>query len=296
MRVNPNYTDDLVSAISNTQQQVATAIEQLSSGKRVSTPSDDPAAAAAYVLNRAQANKDDAYQQSISTLQAQLKTADSALSTVVTQVTRAITLGTEGANGPISDSNRQQIAQDVQGVLEGVLQVANTQFQGVYLFAGTDVTTKPFVYNEGAGTITYYGNPLTSSVAVSDGQTIDTNVPGDELFQNSGGNLLGSLQSLINALKSGDTSAIGNATTDVSTALSKFSTVRVFYGNTVNQLDAAESYLKQDQVNLSSQENDLVGIDVTKAISNLSQAVTANSAAMSAFAKVSQKTLLDYLG
>lgn len=299
MRVNPNYSADILAAIGKTQMQEQTAIQQLSSGKRVAVPSDDPAASAAMVENQARTDRDDVYLQSVTSLKAQLQTADSALSSVVTGLTRAITLGTEGANGTMSDTNRQQIAADVQGVLDGVLQAANIQDQGVYLFAGTKVTQAPFSVDTTTGTITYHGNSGASAVthiAISDGRSIEANVPGDQLFMNANGSVLNSLQNLITALKSGNTSTIESATNEVSTALSQLSTKRVSFGNSINQLDSAETYLKNDQVNLASQENDLVGVDITKAATDLAQAVTANSAALSAFAKMSQKTLLDYLG
>lgn len=298
MRVNPNYSADILAAIGQTQINQQTAIQQLASGKRVAVPSDDPAASAAMVENQARTDRDDVYLQSVTSLKAQLQTADSALSAVITNLTRAITLGTEGANATMSAANRQQIAADVQGVFDGVLQVANTQYQGVYLFSGTKVDTVPFSLNAATGVITYNGNSGTAAVnqiAIGDSRTIQGNVPGDQLFQNASGSVLDSLQGLVTALKTGDSTAITNATSAVSTSLGQLSTQRIFYGNTVNQLNSATTYLQNDKVNLASQENDLIGVDITKAASDLSQAVVANNAALSAFAKMSQQTLLDYL-
>jgi flagellar hook-associated protein 3 FlgL len=205
-------------------------------------------------------------------------------------------LGTEGATSTLSDAYRQQIAKEVQGLFDGVLQLANTQYQGVYLFGGTMVSQKPFSYDAVTDTIKYNGNSDISKVSVTDGRTIATNVPGDQLFQNASGSVLDSLHNLVNALKNGTQTDIKNAAGSVSTALSQFSTERIFYGNTVNQLTSVESYLNQDKINLASQENDLIGVDTAQAATDLAQAVTANNAALSAFAKMSSKTLLDYLG
>jgi flagellar hook-associated protein 3 FlgL len=300
MRVNPDYTADLLSAIWKTQEDEKTAIQQLASGKRVSVPSDDPAAAAALVLNQGARDRDDVYLQSVSSLKAQLQTADSTLDSVVTSLTRAITLGTKGATTTNSPENRKAIAQDIQGVFGNILLAANTQYQGAYLFAGTAVTSAPYSQPDANNNVTYSGNDQKSSVAVGNSGTMVTNVSGKELFgdpadPSSPGTVFTSLQHLIKALNDNDTNAIQTANTEVSAALAHMSTARVFYGNASKQLSSAESYLKTDQVNLASQENDLIGIDVTKAATNLSKAVTANNAAMSAFAKMSQKTLLDYL-
>lgn len=296
MRVNPDYSADILAAIWKTQGQEQTAIQQLASGKRVAVPSDDPAASAAMVENQARTDRDDVYLQSVTSLKAQLQTADSALNSVVTSLTRAVTLGTAGANSTLSDANREQIAKEVQGLFDGVLQLANTQYQGVYLFGGTKVTQKPFSYDSATDTITYSGNSGISQVSVTDGRTIATNVPGDQIFQNAAGNVLDSLRNLVNALKNGTQTDIKNASGSVSTALTQFSTERIFYGNTVNQLTSVETYLNQDKINLASQENDLIGTDTAQAATDLAQAVVANNAALSAFAKMSSKTLLDYLG
>ncbi len=86
-----------------------------------------------------------------------------------------------------------------------------------------------------------------------------------------------------------------NATGDLRNALDMVSRQRVFYGNTLNQLNAQKSYLQQESVNLSTQENSLVGIDVSEAAIDLTQAETANSATLSAAARVLPQSLLDYL-
>ena len=70
---------------------------------------------------------------------------------------------------------------------------------------------------------------------------------------------------------------------------------RVFYGNAENQLNSQETYLQQETVNLTSQQNSLVGVDEAQAATELSQAETANNAAEAAAAKVLPNTLLNYL-
>jgi flagellin-like hook-associated protein FlgL len=70
---------------------------------------------------------------------------------------------------------------------------------------------------------------------------------------------------------------------------------RVVYGNAESQLNAQETYLQQETVNLSSQATSLVGVDLAKAATTLSQAETANNAALAAAAKVVPNTLLNYL-
>jgi len=115
------------------------------------------------------------------------------------------------------------------------------------------------------------------------------------MFQGAGGDVMNSLQQLVTALQSGDTTAIGSATTQLRTAFNYVTQQRVFYGNAVDQLNDNQTFLQSEKVSLSSQENDLVGVDLSKAATDLSQAEITHQAALAAAAKVSQNTLLDYL-
>src|SRR5437868_5378646 len=141
MRVNPDRTASLLDALARSQREENVALQQLSSGRRINVPSDDPASAAILVGNSVQAAHADQFLRSISSIQAELQTADSALGSTVTGLTRAITLGVQGANGTLSDANRQSAAQELQGLQQQLLSLANLNFQGRYVFAGTASNT-----------------------------------------------------------------------------------------------------------------------------------------------------------
>ena len=296
IRLNPNLLPDLLASIQQSQQNEATATEQMASGLSVNQLSDNPAAAAALVTNHAQSAQDDQFLQNASTLTARFQTADSALSNVTQVLTSAISIGTEGANGTLSAADQQAIAQEVQGLQSQLVNLANTSYQGTYLFAGTAVNTQPFTLNTATGAVTYNGNAGVSSTELSEGNSINTNIPGNQLFQNASGDAFAALQNLYSSLMAGNQANIGTAVTQVQNALNEVSTQRVFYGNAMNQVDLSESFLNQDKVNLSSQENSLVGADLAQTATNLSQAELANQATLSATAKIlSLPTLLDLL-
>jgi flagellar hook-associated protein 3 FlgL len=225
-----------------------------------------------------------------------VQTADSALSSVVTSLTQAVSLGTEGANGTLSAANQQQIATQLQGIISSVVGQANLTFNGAYLFGGTASTTQPYTADASSPTgYIYNGNSGVNSVQIGDQTSVKVNLPGSQIFSNASANVLGSLTSLVSALQSGDTAAIGTATNAVSSALSYVSQQRVFYGNAESQLNAQDTYLQQETVTLASQQNSLVGVDLAKAATTLSQAETDNNAALAAAAKVMPNTLFSYL-
>src|SRR5882724_572737 len=292
IRLNPNLLPDLLASIQQSKQNENVATLQLSSGRRVNQLSDDPAAAASIVGNHDQAGQDDRFLQNISTLQSKFQVADSTLSNVVTVLTRAISLGTEGANGTLTPGDRQAIAGEVQGLISQTLTLANATYQGAFIFAGTAVNTQPFTQTGSA--VTYNGNNNSTSVELSTGVSIGGNLPGNQLFQNASGDIFGSLESLNTALLSGNN--IGAAVSQVENALSTVSTQRVFYGNALNQINRSENFLSQDKINLSTQENALVGVDPAKAASDLVQAQIADQSVLSATARtLNLPTLLDFL-
>ncbi len=145
MRVNPNMQADLLSYLQVSQNQEQTAIKQLATGLRVNVPSDDPAAAAADLVNNASLGTDDQFIQNIDSVQQTMTSADSTLSSAITQLTQAISLGVEGGDGTLSDSDRQAIAQQVSGIQNQIFSLANTAYEGVYLFGGTATSSAPFV-------------------------------------------------------------------------------------------------------------------------------------------------------
>jgi len=296
MRVNPNMVPDILAALSQSQSTLNTALQEISTGKSVTVPSDNPSASADMVGNTIATANVDQYTQNVSSMQTQLQSADSALSSVVTSLTQAISLGTEGANGTNNSSDLQSIAQQVQGILESVVSQANTSNNGSYLFGGTASTAQPYTADSSSSTgYTYNGNDDSNSVAIGDHLSIQVNLPGSQIFSNSTTNVIGSLSSLVSALQSGDSSSISSATTAVSSALTYVSQQREFYSNAESQLNSQETYLQQETVSLSSQQNSLVGVDEAQAATELSQAETDNSAALAAAAKVLPNTLLNYL-
>jgi flagellin-like hook-associated protein FlgL len=399
MRV-ANLVNDAEYNIQQSNQALATALQQVSTGLSVNQPSDNPAASAKLVTSLAASANVDQYTSNVSAVNSQLQTADSALSAVVTGLTSAVSLGTEGANGTTPGADRQTIATQVEGILSNVVAQANTSNQGSYVFAGSANTTAPvvqaattfltqeasveppltatlpltagsvttvtdaatgktFIFTVSAGeTISdlsaaiaaaasdgtlaagtaasisngqlqitagansggivvtsndpvlgpfaaspgtevanayaYVGNSAVNTAQVGDHLTVPTNVPGNQLFT-GGANVIGALNGLITALKSGTTSQIGSATQAVSTALNAVSQKRVPLDNTISQLNAQESYLSQEKVTLSSQQTSLVGADLATSAVNLSQAETQNSAVLAASAKVIPQSLLNYI-
>ncbi len=297
MRVNPNFNSDMASLMDQAQQAENNAAEQLSTGRRVNLPSDDPAAEAAMVQENSQSSAVDQYTANSSSLTNVLNTANSTISSVVTLLQRAVSLGAEGANSTMNQSDLNSIAAEVSSIQSQLLSLANTSFAGQYLFAGTATASAPYVVNASDPTqIDYVGNSQQNKVQIGTGLSVNANLPGSSIFSQSGSNVFTALQSLVSALQSGDTSSIANAETGISNSLNAVDTAQVFYGSTVEELNTNDTYLSQEKLTITSYENSLVASDTATAATNATQAQLILNATVAAAAQVDQQAnLLTYL-
>ena len=296
MRVNPNPLPDLLAELGSNQQQINTDLEEISSGKSVNVPSDNPSAAAELVQNAAATSADDQFLRSIGSIQAELQSSDSALNSVTTLLQRAITLGTEGANGTVNASDRAALAAEAQGIQSQLVGLANLSYQGKYVFAGTATAAPPYALSPtSASGVTYTGNSAVNTVTVGQDFAVQTNLPGSQLFSNPSNDVFQAVEDLITNLQSGNVSGIGAAVGEVTNASAYVDAQRVFYGNTLNQLGAQQTFLNSATTELAQQENTLGGADLPSVISNLESAQVSRQATLEALGQTQQTNLFSYL-
>ena len=294
MRVNPNPMPDLLEALNQSQLETQQAMLEISSGRSVNQPSDNPTAAALLVENNDQATFNRGYLQSIGTVQGQLSTADSTLSSVVTALQRAVSLGVEGANGTLSDGDRASIANELQGIQSQLVSLSNASYEGRYVFAGTNTNTPPFVVdNTVPSGVRYVGNTDVNQVSIGNGNKLAVNQPGSHLFSAPGNDVFLAINSLIQALQSN--TGIGAAVTSLGAANSYLSAQRVFYGNASNQAQSQSTYLNAAKLQIAQQQNTLGGADLAAAATNLARSQIDTQATLATISKLTQNNLFSYL-
>ena len=298
MRISPQISQILLNALNVSDQSEQTALTQLTTGRRVNVDSDDPSAAAQEVNIAYQMDSCDQFTRSMSSIYSELQTADSSLNSAVTALQAAISVGVEGANGTLSQQDRNTLAQEVSGVSQQVLSVANLSYNGHYVFAGTANSQPPYVADSNVpGGIAYQGNDNVNSVEIETGQSIAVNQPGSQLFSAAGANVFESLNDLVTALQdpTSTTDDIGNATTEIRNAYDQLTSARAFYGSTIDRVLSSQDFINSESVQLSQQQNSTVGVDMNVAATNLANAEEARNAAVQAAATTSSLSLMDYL-
>jgi flagellar hook-associated protein 3 FlgL len=284
---------DLLAALEHLQQQQSNATQELATGSSINKPSDDPAGAAQLIKINDLSAQVDSFQRSISSISGQFSTADSTFSSVVTALQRAISLGVEAANGTLSDADRAAVATELTGLQSQLLSLANTSYQGHYIFAGTS-TAQPFVVDPSQPSgVRYTGNTGTNQVTIGAGYQLKVNVPGSQLFNGPGADMFLAINDLITSVQTN--TGIGGAVNEIDNALNYVSNQRVFYGNALNQTQSQQTYLNTQSLSLSQQLNTIAGANIAVVASQLVSDQTDQTAALEAIGKTPQTSLFDYL-
>jgi flagellar hook-associated protein 3 FlgL len=174
-RAGVNNILDQQSALLKTQTQMST-------GKKVVTPSDDPAGAVQISRLQQSIAQTTAYQKNIDNAHAALGSEDNALSSGTDILQQVRALAVEANSSILSAQDRQSIAQQIQQDLQGILDMANTtDGNGNYLFAGFSATVRPF--GQTAGGVSYAGDQGQRFLQIGPNRQVAVSNSGYEVFQ-----------------------------------------------------------------------------------------------------------------
>jgi len=284
MRVDPNYISNLAAALDQSTQRENTLTSELSSGLSVASLSDGPVAVAQSTLLGSSIAKDDTFVQTASNVSSRMQVTDSTLGEVVTQITSALSTAVGGNNGTLNASDLASVAQALSGIRDQVLSLANTSYQGQYLFGGSQGSTPPYTLNTSTNpaTAVYNGDSNVQYVETPSGQKIQVNLPGSSVFGAAGSGVLGALNQLISDFSGGATTAALTADTGaLTTELGQLSSQRSTLDSALSRLQATSTYAQTEESQLKVAQSNLVSADPAAVATQLSQAETQHQALLS---------------
>ena len=180
-RISDQLSSNLLLEQLRTNQSALLKIEQeISTGRRVIVPSDDaPASARAIDLQRLLERKAQVT-TNLQTNQSYLSATDSALASVSDLMNEARGVALSASGSTITDDQRATAAQQIDSILQQLVNTANSQFNGRYLFAGSHTGVQPFSSN---GAYVNYGGNNTQLQSYSDIDLLfPTNIAGSDVF------------------------------------------------------------------------------------------------------------------
>lgn len=298
MRVDPNYVSNLATSLQQSSSLEAALSNQLSSGLRINSLQDDPTAVAQSTLMASAIVKNDTFVHTASGLTSLMQVADSTLGEVVSQLTSALSLAVQGGNGTLNSANLTAVAQQLSGIRDQVLSLANTSYLGQSLFGGSQGSVKPFTVDTSTtpATTSYAGDTALRYVETPSGQKIQTNLVGSDVFGSGSSGVLGALNQLIADFTAGTASADSPVdTAALSSALGHLSAQRSILDSSLSRLQATSTYAQTEEMQLKVQQSGLVSADPVAIATQLKSAEVQRQALMSVMSAVQKNNLFDYL-
>jgi len=293
-------SQSVLNNITNDLDQLTTTTNQLSSGLSITEPSDNPYGASLSLQLSGAISSLGQYSNNVTDGTSWNSTADSVLSQINDVVGRVRELVVEGGNATESQTDRTNIASEVNQLIDEVKTQANTQYAGSYIFSGTASETPPYL----SGTNdTYQGNNGTVLRQIGPNSTVQVNVNLSGLLGSgqsaADGGLLDTLRTVSDDL-TGGTAANLNAlqTTDltnIDSNLSTLETMQAQVGATANRLTLATSRITAISANDTKALASDQDVDIATATTQYSTEQAGYQAALKTGASIVQSSLLDFL-
>jgi len=306
MRVTQSgFYNTAVAKMNEQQNKVFKTQEQLSSGKQITKPSDDPAAATAANNLRSQMAENDRFRSNLDRVMSTMKMQETAVSSAVEQMTRIKTLSVQGANDAFSDSDRKSIAIEMKEIISGLVDLGNSRnTDGAYLFAGYDQQQAPFT--DAGGEVVYRGSHDFQQIMVDEGRLMEIGIPGSDVFgsvqhkdpetgQLSSLDFFNTLNSMVNALESGDGNDVRALTDKISSVLEHAIVQESSIGARMSRVESLQGTLEQRDFTFLQLQSQLEDLDYVEAATRLKNETLALQAGQQTFTQISGLSLFKYI-
>ena len=297
MRIASNTINDtMVRQIQQLMTDQAKLQLQVSSGRRITQPEDDPAAVGRVLNLQTEQRQLAQYTNNSSRALTLVQTSFSGLQGLKRVSDRAGELATLGT-GALSTDSMRTYGNEVDQLLEQALQLANSRSGGDYIYGGTAVDAPPFVATRDADgkivSIAFNGNTDQASIPLSEATSVSPSTSGPT---NTGiGDFLANLVTLRDALISTDVDAVRAAQPALLEGENLIIAAMADSGGIQTRIEAAQAQQKDRVMSLETLVSSESSGELPTTIVKLNQAQTAYQAALSSAAKVMNLSLLDYI-
>ncbi len=280
--------------INNNLTKMSDLQNQLSTGRKINKPSDDPVGMSFSLRYRSEINANEQYKRNIGSATSWTDKNDKVIGEVNSVLQRARELAVQGANSTNPAQAMDAMGKEIDQLYQQMVQLGNSQFNGKYIFNGQQTDIKPYVVGTAETTSTDIG---VNQLEVSTGVTIPVNVTGNELFGNGTDptNAFQVLVDLRNALNNNNHAAVGNLLTNIDSRMDKVLVKWSEVGAKSNRLDLITNRLDNEGINLQSLLSKTEDTDVAKVMVNLKTEENVYQASLSTGSRIIVPTLADFL-
>lgn len=289
--------NNMLKNLYSSQAQMNKYLTQINTGKKISRPSDDPVIVMKGMGYRTEVTEVDQYRRNTSEIWNWMDHTDDALDKATKAMQRIEELAVQAANDTYDKDEREAIAKEVEQLQRQLVEIANTNVNGKYIFNGTDTNLKPVEVDEEGNVIVTDtdGRNQYVNIEVSKGITFDVNMDPDKMFNKE---LFSNIDDFISALKSDDSNQqdeINSALEILRKGTTDIVNTRAELGAKMNRLELIEDRLSHQEIIAKDTMMKNEGVDFEEAVMNLLTQEVIHRAALSAGSKIIQPSLVDFL-
>ena len=291
--------NESLSMISKQQSRLNELREQITTGKKILRPSDDPVMAARITTVKQTSAQIVQFNRTSSDLKGNLSYQEEVIQQAIDALQKAREGAIRSSSPAINQDNAQAIAQEIYEISELILGVANTRDENnAHIFAGFKSDTAAYTVarntDNNISTGLYAGDSNFSYRDVGLGQKINSNVPGESLFNTaSGDSVFSALGKFANELETG--TPVTSALNDIDDVMNKLIEHNSKIGVRINQVNAMTSINQSLSFSMETAIAEVEGLDMTEGLLELSQLQAGYQASLQTFAQVQQLNLFKFM-
>jgi flagellar hook-associated protein 3 FlgL len=280
---------------------------QLATGRKINKPSDDPVGITYSLRYRAELSSNEQYQKNVDGALSLLEFNDTVMTQAGDVVQRLRELTVQGANGTNPQAALDSINIEVKQLKEQLVDIANSQFNGKYIFNGQQYDEKPYDFVSGAdGLPDTAGAALVTTDAglvnytVGENVQIAVNITGNDVFGgtdpvNDKDNIFRVIDRISSALASGDTSGVSSELSNLDARIDTMLSVQAGVGAKTNRIELMQNRLSDLEVNLTDLQAKTEDGDYAELLMQSKIQENIYNASLSVGAKIIQQTLVDFI-
>lgn len=320
MRVsNQTVYDSVTYSLTKVSDDMLRANQVISSGKRINRLSDDPVGLVSVMNLRSSLEHIGQLERNINMGDSWLTMGESALSRVEDILSQTKALCVQMANATQTQTERENAAVVVEGTLQQVLSLANTQVDGRYIFSGTKTDTAPYVLGTDDGgndAVIYQGNDTAFQVQIAKDMNVavgrvgtdifgtwgnDLTDDGDPLTDNWGDpdvgrdNIFKTLLDLKKHLENNEVDGIASTMDELDDQMDRIRSLISDSGAKSLRLETKETIIQDLKLTYTDRKSSIEDADMAEAIMDLTAKQTAYQAALASASKVMKMSLVNYL-
>ncbi|WP_077301288.1 flagellar hook-associated protein FlgL [Virgibacillus pantothenticus] len=284
-------SNNMLRNLSNSYTKLDTYMEQLSTGKKINRPSDNPVVAMKGINYRRQENEAEQYLRNAGEARNWMDNSDAVLDKATKAMQKLRELAVKASNGTNDKEEYASMKEEAKQLKEHLISLADTQVNGKYIFNGTDTTNSPFDDN---GVFSPNTDPV--NIPISAGSELQVNMDGEAVFGNG---LLDKVDSFIQKLEKSDMEnieeVIGESISDLDSGANQIIDARAGLGARMNRLELVENRLSDQKIMATKMKSDNEDVNFAEAITNLIKQESLHRAALSAGSRIIQPSLVDFL-